>query len=95
MGASAGAMVLCERTWLPERASIEAGLGLIPETLVIPHWDARRTPPKGLGDSVSVLGIPEQSGVLCAGGAPLRSMGAAPSAVIAPDGSRRLLSASD
>jgi cyanophycinase len=95
MGASAGAMVLCARTWLPERGSIEDGLDLIPDVLVLPHWDSRRSAPKGLGDGVSVLGIPEQSGVLCVGGSPLRSMGATPSAVIGPDGSRRLLPSSD
>jgi cyanophycinase-like exopeptidase len=91
MGASAGAMVLCARTWLPERGSVEDGLGLIPGALVLPHWDARRAPPQGLGDGVSVLGIPEQSGVLCVGGTPIRSMGAGLSTAISPDGSRRLL----
>jgi cyanophycinase-like exopeptidase len=95
MGASAGAMVLCARTWLPERGSVEDGLGLIPDTLVLPHWDSRRTSPKGVGNNVSVLGIPEQSGVLCVRGTPLRSMGAASSTVIAPDGSRRPVSSSD
>jgi cyanophycinase-like exopeptidase len=95
MGASAGAMVLCARTWLPERGSVDDGLGVIPDTLVLPHWDPRRSAPKGIGDSVSVLGVPEQSGVLCVGGVPVRSMGAGPSTVIAPDGARRLLPASD
>lgn len=90
MGASAGAMVLCERTWLPEQGTVEAGLGLVPDTLVLPHWDARRRPPDG-ADAVRVLGIPEQSGVLVLPGEPLHSMGAAPSTLIAPSGVRTLV----
>lgn len=67
-GASAGAMVLGPLTVLPERgrAVVAAGLGLSPYC-VVPHWtgddrwvDAlrRRSP------DVTVLGLPEQTGVL-------------------------------
>ncbi|HUW17006.1 MAG TPA: Type 1 glutamine amidotransferase-like domain-containing protein [Actinomycetes bacterium] len=73
MGASAGAMVLCEHTWLPDRdGQVVPGLGLVPGCLVLPHWEdgrggraeemAQRLP----GDAV-VLGLPEQSGVLVSG----------------------------
>ena len=65
MGASAGAMVLCERTWLPDRGRIADGLGLVSRALVLPHWS-----PDGLaefgggGAGITVLGLPEQSGVM-------------------------------
>lgn len=73
MGASAGAMVLCEHTWLPERGgTVVRGLGLVPGCLVLPHWqDARRgqadAVKQGLPSDAVVLGLPEQSGVLVDG----------------------------
>lgn len=80
MGASAGAMVLCAWTVLPDRPSADGspavvpGLGLVPSTVVVPHWspDAdrpdwsaaiRRTAPPG----TTVLGLAEESGVLVEG----------------------------
>jgi cyanophycinase-like exopeptidase len=79
MGASAGAMVLCPWTVLPDKRSsgalaVEPGLGCTPDILVVPHWSggsSRRdwlravdaTAPAG----TTVLGIPEESGVLVRG----------------------------
>lgn len=68
MGASAGAMVLCERTWLPDRGQIVDGLGLVPQALVLPHWSpdglSRLAAFGGAGTGITVLGLPEQSGVV-------------------------------
>ncbi|HAS08558.1 MAG: hypothetical protein GM44_3110 [actinobacterium acAMD-2] len=68
MGASAGAMVLCERTWLPDRGRIADGLGLVPHALVLPHWSpdglSRLASFGGAGTGINVLGLPEQSGVM-------------------------------
>ena len=72
-GSSAGAMVLGGWTVLPEGgARVERGLGVVPDLLVVPHWTGDRpdwtaaveavVPP-----DVTVLGIPEQSGVLVEG----------------------------
>ena len=74
-GSSAGAMVLGGWTVLPDRRStggpvVERGLGVLEDLLVVPHWSGR-----GRDDwlsavdavastDVTVLGIPEQSGVL-------------------------------
>ncbi|MGI8537778.1 MAG: Type 1 glutamine amidotransferase-like domain-containing protein [Mycobacteriales bacterium] len=69
LGASAGAMVLCGWTVLPDSGlAVVPGLGLLPELLIVPHWDG------GRGDwlraieavvpsDVTVLGVPEESGV--------------------------------
>lgn len=65
-GSSAGAMVLCAHTVLPDRGpAVAPGLGLVPNALVLPHWTGgrqdwlRQVPP-----GVRVLGLREQSGVL-------------------------------
>lgn len=67
MGASAGAMVLCERTWLPDRGRMDDGLGLVPAALVLPHWSpnglSRLDALGGAGVGINVLGLPEQSGL--------------------------------
>lgn len=81
MGSSAGAMVLCEWTVLPDRrsprggTSVVRGLGLVPGTAVVPHWSAGssrgdwlRSLEETVPSGVQVLGIPEQSGVLVEGG---------------------------
>jgi hypothetical protein len=68
-GASAGAMVLCRWTVLPEgRTRIVPGLGIAGIDLVLPHYrgstgwldGARRVLP----DAAVVLGLPERSGVI-------------------------------
>ena len=77
LGASAGAMVLCG--WLvdPEGRgpglSLLPGLGLAPELLVVPHWNGSRGRTRWLDAAgaapvpVTVLGLPEASGVLVEG----------------------------
>ncbi|MDX6197630.1 MAG: Peptidase family [Actinomycetota bacterium] len=79
MGASAGAMVLCPWTVLPDQRSggslaVEAGLGLVDDLLVVPHWsggssrgDWLRSIEAAVPTSTTVLGIPEESGVLVEG----------------------------
>ena len=80
MGSSAGAMVLCGWTVLPdrpgpaaERPAVERGLGAVPDVLVLPHWsgegraDWLRAVEAAVPADVEVLGIPEQSGVLVDG----------------------------
>jgi cyanophycinase-like exopeptidase len=73
MGASAGAMVLCAYTWLPDRGGeVVPGLGLVPGCLVLPHWQEGRrgqveAVQRGLPADVVVLGLPEQSGLLVSG----------------------------
>jgi cyanophycinase-like exopeptidase len=76
MGASAGAMVLCSWTVLPDRRgpggpSVEAGLGLVEDLLVVPHWsgapgrgDWLQAVEQGVPEGVHVLGLAEESGVM-------------------------------
>lgn len=76
MGASAGAMVLCPWTVLPDRRAagdlaVERGLGLVPDVVVLPHWsggssrgDWLRAIDAAVPAGAQVLGIPEESGVL-------------------------------
>lgn len=71
MGASAGAMVLCAWTVLPEHGPrLAQGLGTVPNALVLPHH-APGSGGRWLGSldgqlpaDVVVLGLPEQSGLL-------------------------------
>lgn len=77
LGASAGAMVLCAWTVLPDRRGeqgrlgVARGLGVVPDLLVVPHWsggssrgDWLRTVREDVPAQVQVLGLPEESGVL-------------------------------
>lgn len=70
MGASAGAMVLCDWTVLPDRGMrVVAGLGVVPQTVVVPHWSGGREDwlaavDAAVAPQVSVLGLPEESGVV-------------------------------
>ena len=94
MGSSAGAMVLCEWTVLPDRrsprggTSVVRGLGLVPGVAVVPHWsggssrgDWLRSIDETVPSGVQVLGIPEESGVLVEDGR-LRAVGSAPTVVV-------------
>jgi cyanophycinase-like exopeptidase len=95
MGASAGAMVACTTTLLPQwRGNPESGpgIGLVDGYVVVPHFDGKRSgwvrealahAPKG------VLGIPECSGVIVSGGE-LTAVGVAPSTVITTSGRTEL-----
>jgi cyanophycinase-like exopeptidase len=79
MGASAGAMVLCPWTVLPDKRAggalaVEPGLGLVANALVVPHWsggssrgDWIRSIEAAVPATTTVLGIPEESGVLVEG----------------------------
>jgi cyanophycinase len=74
-GSSAGAMVLCGWTVLPDRPgpAVERGLGVVPDVLVLPHWsgggrqDWLRAVEAVVPTGVEVLGVPEQSGLLVEG----------------------------
>jgi peptidase E len=67
-GSSAGAMLLCATTVLPEPFATGEGLGLVDDFAVIPHYDGPRPDwENALRDAApgtDLLGIPERSGVL-------------------------------
>lgn len=64
MGASAGAMVLGTELVLPERGlTVVPGLGVVP-VAVIPHWGGQDRWVSVLEGRASVLGLPEESGVV-------------------------------
>ena len=93
MGASAGAMVLCPWTVLPDRRGaqgpvVEPGLGLVPGIAVLPHWragsdrgDWERAITARAGDGVQLLGLPEESGVIVEGTS-FTAVGQSPSRLI-------------
>jgi cyanophycinase-like exopeptidase len=94
MGASAGAMVACTTTLLPQwRGKLEsgAGIGLVDEYVVVPHFDGKRTAwvREALANAGAVLGIPECSGVLVDSGE-LTAVGVAPSTLITTSGQTTL-----
>ncbi len=102
MGSSAGAMVACATTLLPQwrgNPDTGPGLGLVPGYVVVPHFDGRRPAWVKVALAVAetgVLGIPECSGVmleLAAGGAVagLTSVGVAASTLVTPTGKRELV----
>lgn len=72
LGSSAGAMVLCPVTVLPDRRPSPlavSGLGLAAGVAVLPHWSSRgRADWLNLlataGPGLELLGLPEESGVL-------------------------------
>jgi cyanophycinase-like exopeptidase len=89
-GASAGAMVLCEQTIVPEPgpARLAVGLGIVPGVCVLPHyrggasgWLRTIELPAG----IRALGIPECTGVL-ADGSELRWLGPAPAVFVTAHG---------
>jgi cyanophycinase-like exopeptidase len=66
-GASAGAMVLCSTTVLPDVAEhpLVPGMGIVPDSLVIPHFaGSLRWIEPGRDGPRLVLGLPECSGVI-------------------------------
>lgn len=98
-GASAGAMVLCEHTVVPEPGPprLAAGLGIVPGVCVIPHY--RGGAPGWLRTVVlptgtRALGIPECTGVL-EDGSGLRWVGQAPAVFVSADGDAERLPALD
>ncbi|MEO8970305.1 MAG: cyanophycinase [Ktedonobacteraceae bacterium] len=71
-GSSAGAMVMCQYYFNPERGQVVEGLNFVPNTCVLPHhntsgkrWASQLT--RLLPDAV-LLGIDEQTGLLDEGG---------------------------
>ena len=92
-GSSAGAMVLCGWTVLPDRPgpAVERGLGVVPDVLVLPHWsgegraDWLRAVEAAVPADVEVLGIPEQSGVLVDGSS-FTAVGSAATALLRSGG---------
>lgn len=80
-GSSAGAMLLAGWTVLPEEGHrFEAALGVVPEAVVVPHWQGPREDWLRAVERGTVLGLPEESGVLVEGGA-LTAVGRRPSHV--------------
>ena len=69
-GASAGAMLLCSHTVLPDRKGqpVVDGLGVLPRSLVLPHWSGRSSWLSGVSKAVPegtrLLGLPECSGLV-------------------------------
>lgn len=96
MGASAGAMVLCPWTVLPDRRgpygmAVEQGLGLVPGILVVPHWsggssraDWLRAISNGVPDHLQVVGLAEESGVVFEDGV-LTAVGQHATALVSDD----------
>ncbi len=80
LGASAGAMVLGAWTVLPDRRGpegapgLDQGLGVVAGVAVVPHWSGGSSRGDWLRalaaapEPIQVLGLPEESGVLFAGG---------------------------
>jgi dipeptidase E len=94
MGASAGAMVACGTTLLPQwhrDPLVGAGIGLVDGYVVVPHFDGKRTAwvRVALGAAPAVLGIPECSGVLVEDGR-MTALGVAPTTVITAEGRQEL-----
>ena len=93
MGSSAGAMVLCEWTVLPDRRgprgpAVQRGLGLVPDLVVVPHWSGGssrgewlRAVDETVPSGVHVVGLPEESGVLVQDGE-LTAVGRSPAALV-------------
>ncbi len=67
-GSSAGAMVLCQHLYDPERSGSVPGLGLLPNACVLPHHNGfgRNWAPRLLQalPGVLLIGIDEQTGML-------------------------------
>lgn len=66
-GSSAGAMVLCDRMLVPWAKSTEPGLGLIPDLVVVPHFERWRSRMLLVGEAVRdgrLLGIDESTGLV-------------------------------
>jgi cyanophycinase-like exopeptidase len=82
MGASAGAMLLCAWTVLPEEGPrLDSGLGLVPGVVVVPHWTGERDAWLEVITAGTVLGLREESGVLVEDGV-LTAMGQAGARIV-------------
>lgn len=95
-GASAGAMVLCSWTVLPDRPgpqgfAVVPGLGVVDGVVVVPHWSGGgsrggwlRAIAATVPEGTEVLGLPEESGVLVRDDA-LTALGQAPTHLVGSD----------
>lgn len=93
MGSSAGAMVVCAWTVLPDRrgptgTAVARGLGLVPDLVVVPHWSGGpgrgewlRAVDATVPSGVQVVGLPEEAGVLVEDGE-LTAVGAAATSLV-------------
>ncbi len=67
-GSSAGAMVLCEYYYDPDRDRVESGFDLLPNACIVPHHDAfgRAWVPRlaALLPGARLIGIDEQTGMI-------------------------------
>lgn len=67
-GSSAGAMVLCDRMLVPGSDAATDGLGLLAETIILPHHNRSPARPtqaaQVLGLNVSLLGLDEGTGLV-------------------------------
>ncbi|MDX6258280.1 MAG: Peptidase family [Frankiales bacterium] len=91
-GASAGAMVLCATTVLPDVADhpLVPGCGIVPDALVIPHFaGALRWIEPGREGPRLILGLPECSGVIITDGK-FTAVGTRPTTVF-DDGVKRVV----
>ena len=91
VGSSAGAMVACATTLLPQwrgRPDAGPGLGLVQAAVVVPHYDGKRKAwvEAGLSVEPAVLGIPECSGVVMQDGEMRRVGVEAPTLITASRG---------
>ena len=72
-GSSAGAMVMCEYYFDPDRSKVEKGLNLVPNACVLPHHNTFGKGWAGkvgaLLPGVTLLGIDEYTGMLTGGAA--------------------------
>ncbi len=88
-GASAGAMAMCARLWTP--GSAVDGLGLVPDTAVLPHFDPARLASWRLrvdpGSRLTWLGLDEQTLVMGRLGQPWVVAGAGQARLVGPGGS--------
>jgi cyanophycinase-like exopeptidase len=89
VGSSAGAMVACDVTLLPQwrgNPNSGPGLGLVDGYCVVPHFDGKRGGwvKAALAVAPKVFGIPEYSGVVIDGSS-LTSIGIEPSTAITED----------
>jgi cyanophycinase len=95
MGSSAGAMVACATTLLPQwrgNPNTGPGLGLVDGHVVVPHFDGKRSGwiAAGLRAAPRVLGIPECSGVFVDADGILTAVGIAATTVVTADGREEL-----
>lgn len=92
MGASAGAMLLCAWTALPEEGlTTGSGLGVVADFAVVPHYAGPRPDWEDAlrAHGVDVLGIPECSGVLL-DGENVVAVGAEAATLVTDEGRERL-----